>query len=474
MNQLIIPKTTATSGQTSVERSRLRHGVPLTAFALALAWFALSLTARAVTPGPDGDYGNGNTAEGGNALFSVTGGADNTAIGFQALFSNDGSSNTAIGDRALQSNTNGTGNTATGDRALVSNTIGFNNTANGASALLFNATGQNNTASGDSALYSNTTGSSNTANGSAALLFNTIGRDNTANGNVALASNTSGSNNTANGVQALYSNTTGGGNTANGYLALPSNITGGRNTANGLLALGGNTTGSNNTALGSKAGINLTTGSNNIDIGALGVAGDSNIIRIGQPRVQMAAYIQGITGTPVASGVTVIVGTNGHLGTIVSSERFKEGIKPMDEASEAILALKPVTFRYKHELDPEGIPQFGLIAEQVEKVDPNLVVRDEDGKVNTVRYEAVNAMLLNEFLKEHRKLQEQDRKVQEQEATIAQLKSAALQQEAVNAEQRNEMQFLAALLRRQESQIQKICEQVEMSQAAGQFVENNQ
>src|SRR5207253_8914087 len=110
----------------------------------------------------------------------------------------------------------------------------------------------------------------------------------------------------------------------------------------------------------------------------------------------------GIHGVTVASGVGVVVSSNGQLGTVTSSARFKEAIKPMDKVSEALLALKPVTFRYKHDLDPDGIPQFGLVAEQVEKVNPDLVVRDEDGKVNTVRYEAVNAMLLNEFLKEHR------------------------------------------------------------------------
>src|SRR6202040_1636657 len=148
-----------------------------------------------------------------------------------------------------------------------------------------------------------------------------------------------------------------------------------------------------------------------------------------------------ISGVTVAGGVGVIIDTNGHLGTVVSSERFKDEIKPMDKASEAILALKPVTFHYKHELDPEGIPQFGLVAEQVEKVNPDLVARDADGKVYTVRYEAVNAMLLNEFLKEHRK-------VDEQQATIAQLKSAEAKQEAVNAEQRQEMQLLAARLKR--------------------------
>jgi len=181
--------------------------------------------------------------------------------------------------------------------------------------------------------------------------------------------------------------------------------------------------------LGSNAGINLTTGSNNIDIGAPGVAAEANTIRIGKSGTQKKTFIAGIRGVTVANGVGVIVGTTGQLGTVVSSARFKEAIKPMDKASETILALKPVTFRYKEDLDPDKIPQFGLIAEEVEKVNPDLVVRGEDGKVMTVRYEAVNAMLLNEFLKNYRIDQDQGRKLQEQETTIAQLKTVVTQQQ---------------------------------------------
>src|SRR5205814_2591240 len=162
-----------------------------------------------------------------------------------------------------------------------------------------------------------------------------------------------------------------------------------------------------NIALGDSAGTNLTTGSNNIDIGNKGKAGESQYIRIGTKGTHTHTLVAGISGATVAGGVGVIIDTNGHLGTVVSSERFKDKVKPMDKASEVILALKPVTFRYKKELDPAGIPQFGLVAEEVEKVNPDLVARDADGKVYTVRYEAVNAMLLNEFLKEHRKVEEQ-------------------------------------------------------------------
>src|SRR6266550_954140 len=274
------------------------------------------------------------------------------------------------------------------------------NTAEGDNALFDLTTGTDNTAIGFQALFSNTAGYFNTATGSSALSSNTTGFLNTATGEEALGSNTTGNGNTATGVDALFNNN-GSQNTANGGEALNSNTTGNGNTANGARALKNNTTGSRNIALRTGAGSNLTTGSDNIDIGNPGVAGESGQIRIGRVETQNATFIAGIRGVTVAKGVEVVVGFNGQLGTMTSSARFKEAIKPMDKASEAILGLKPVTFRYKKELDPDGIPQFGLLAEQVEKVNSNLVVRDEDGKLSTVRYEAVNAMLLNEFLKEH-------------------------------------------------------------------------
>ena len=242
--------------------------------------------------------------------------------------------------------------------------------------------------------------------------------------------------------------------------------TGGNNTALGYNTLLALTTGSSNIAVGSSAGSALTTGSLNIDIGNNGVAGESKTIRIGKSGTQTSTIIAGITGTTVAGGVGVIIGSNGKLGTVVSSARFKEAIKPMDKASEAILALKPVTFRYKNELDPDGIPQFGLVAEQVEKVNPDLVARDEQGKPYTVRYEAVNAMLLNEFLKEHRKVEDQNgrlenqaRKIEEQEAVITQLK--------------REMGVVTARLKEQDSKIQKVSAQIELSKPAPQMVDNN-
>src|SRR5438309_2171648 len=193
----------------------------------------------------------------------------------------------------------------------------------------------------------------------------------------------------------------------------------GDNTAEGPDALFSLTGGTGNIALGASAGTNLRTGNKNIDIGNAGVTDESNTIRIGNVANQSAAFIAGISGATVAGGVGVIVDSSGHLGTVVSSGRFKDAVKPMGKASEAILSLQPVTFRYKQELDRAGIPQFGLVSEQVEKVNPDLVARDDAGKPYTVRYEAVNAMLLNEFLKEHRKVEEQEATTREVRCTVA-------------------------------------------------------
>jgi hypothetical protein len=241
----------------------------------------------------------------------------------------------------------------------------------------------------------------------------------TAFGNGALINNTTGTANTATGFGALRNNTEGRQNTASGVAALEHNTSGNFNTAAGLRALDSNTTGHDNIALGNKAGNNISTGSFNIDIGNPSVGDESNTIRIGLQ--QTNTYIGGISGATVPAGVAVIVDSSGHLGTTTSSARFKEEIKPMDTTSEAVLALHPVTFRYKKDLDPDGIPQFGLVAEDVAKVNPDLVARDDQGKPYTVRYEAVNAMVLNEFLKEHRKVEKQDCKLQEQKAVIASL-----------------------------------------------------
>ena len=440
-NQNIKPKTTTLLLRNSINRSPWRRYFLLVP--LLFVWLASSSITRAVDPQPDGGYANFNTAEGDFALFFLATGANNTAIGNGALFRDlSGSFNTGSGASALEHNTAGNYNTASGYRALFSNNFGDSNTATGYEALYFNTNGSFNTAHGSGALYNNTTGIWNTAVGWGALYGNSTGNYNT-----------------AGGLQSLFSNTTGNDNTASGLAALYSNITGGDNTASGVNALYSNTTGSNNIALGAGAGGNLTTGSNNIDIGNGGVAAEANTIRIGTQGTQTSAYCAGISGSTIAHGMPVVTDASGRLGVKSSSARFKEGIKPMDKASEAILALRPVTFRYKKEIDSLGIPQFGLVAEEVEKVNPDLVVRGADGKVYTVRYDAVNAMLLNEFLKEHKK-------VEEQQATIAELKSTVAQQQKSFAQQEAQIQTLT-------SGLQKVSAQVEIRKPRQQMVLSN-
>jgi hypothetical protein len=418
-----------------------------------LACFMLSPMVQAVVPAPDGGYPGGNTAEGTNALHNRTSGQNNTAVGLNALYADTtggrntglgvqtlrfnitGASNTAVGINALYRNTKSY-NTAVGDSALFSNTTGNENTAEGYRALYNNTTDFYNTAIGSLALYSNSA-SSNTAIGSHALISNTTGAGNTAIGADALDSNIGGGNNTATGVQALDANTSGYFNTANGYQALQRNTIGFRNTANGVAALYNNTSGSNNTALGNGAGSNVTTASNVICIGA-GIAGANT---------SNSCFIGNIFGVNNGFGAAAVyIAPNGALGTTPSSKRFKEHIKPMDKASDALLALKPVTFRYKS--DAKGTPQFGLIAEEVAEVNPDLVVRDKDGEIYSVRYDQVNAMLLNEFLKEHKKVAEQSHKIKEQETTITELKK--------------EMETVVARLKEHESQIQNVSDQIEL------------
>jgi hypothetical protein len=392
--------------------NRLIHVNKATAVFFVLFWlscFGLAPLMQAVSPAPDGGYPGDNTAEGEDALFNLSTGGFNTAVGFAALFSN----------------TTGNFNTAIGAATLLGNT-GEENTATGAGALLFN-----------------TTGRENTAVGAFALIENRDGFDNTAVGNRALESNTSGVSNIAIGALAMQANTSSLFSVAVGVGALMANHTTG-NTAVGHLALSSNTSGGDNIALGFQAGSALTTGNSNIDIGNAGVAGESRTIRIGDPAVATACFIAGINGATASGGTAVFINTNGQLGTLTSSARFKDKIKPMDKASESILALKPVSFCYKKEIDPKRIPQFGLVAEDVEKVNPDLITRDAYGKPYTVRYEQINAMLLNEFLKAHRK-------IEEQEATITRLQK---QIEAVSAG------------------LQKVNTQLEMIRPAPQVVEN--
>jgi hypothetical protein len=396
-----------------------------------------------------------NTATGAGALLSNIGGSSNTATGAFALFNNVGlgaaskptgiffgSFNTANGDRALFSNTNGNSNTATGASALTENTAGSANTAVGISALSQNTTADQNTAIGAVALFDNTTGTQNTAVGFSALHDNTTGNFNTAIGADALGNNTTGNLNTANGVNALNQNTAGATNTANGVGALASNIDGSANTANGYQALADNTTGTGNTALGFTAGLNITGGGNVcIGQGMEGVAGvdDTTWIK------NIYTTVQPVVGTDPD---VVTINSDGRLGRAnVSSRRYKHDIKPMHEASEAIYGLKPVSFRYHKEYDATQTIAFGLIAEEVAEVHSDLVGRNPKGQPESVRYEQINAMLLNEFLKEHRR-------VQEQEATIAQMKKG--------------MDALVAHIKEQDSKIQKVSDRLEMSKAAAQ------
>jgi Chaperone of endosialidase len=430
--------------------------------------------AFAVVPAPDGGYPGFNTAEGQNALLSLTTGIGNTAVGWFSLWSNaEGSFNTATGAGALLFN-NGdpnageaSQNSAFGTVALLFNTTGSSNTAVGAAALLNNTTGGGNTATGAAALSSNSEGSENTATGAGALISNTTGSENTANGQGALFNNTSGTGNTASGFAALLFNDTGSFNTAVGPSALLSNVFGDSNTAAGYNALHNNN-GPANVALGAGAGYNATTGSGNVYVGAgmVGVAGESN-----------ACYIASIFGQTSADGVQVYINSNNKLGTLTSSKRFKEDIKPMDQASEALLALKPVTFRYKKEIDPEGRSQFGLVAEEVDKVNPDLVVHDKDGKPYSVRYDQVNAMLLNEFLKEHRKVEEQEASIYHLKSTVSKQEATIAQQrtdfETITAQQHKQIEALTASVKEQATQIQRVSAQIELSKSAPQAVVTN-
>jgi hypothetical protein len=377
---------------------------------------------QAVSPPPDGGYPGGNTAEGQAALFSVATGGYNTAAGFLSLRSDiSGSFNTAVGAGTLLANT-ADGNTATGAGALFHNTTAGMNTANGGFALFNNTTGSENTATGDEALFFNTTGNHSTATGALALFSNT-GSNNTADGYAALNANGCGIDNTATGSEALSNNTSGNFNTAIGRSALPNNTTGGANTA-----------------LGDGAGTGLTGGNGNVYLGfGVGAApGESNFTRI-----------RNIGSTPIMGGATVVIASTGGngdqiLGFASSSRRYKRDITDMGRSSETLFALKPVTFRARQSNTPADVKHYGLIAEDVAMVDPDLVIYNPEGKPETLRFDSINAMLLNEFLKEHRR-------VQEQQATIAQL--------------RREIEMIVAHSKQQDSEIQQVRDQVQTAKA---------
>jgi len=439
---------------------------------LPLVCFGLAPMAQAVGPDTDGSIPGSNNGEGIGVLVSRTGGIWNTGTGFEALnHLTAGNQNTATGLRALFSDINGGYNTASGVYSLYSNTSGFFNVATGAYSMGNNTTGLRNTALGYAALYRNADGTDNTAAGFAALYHNTTAAFNCAFGEQALFNNLKAWTNNAFGVQALFNNLTGEtnnafgtgalfantegeSNNAFGHLALENNVDGIWNNAFGFNALDSNVSGSFNTAIGDSAGLDID-GDGNVCIGE-GVFGESG--------ANDSTYIRNVntTAQPIVAGVDGVTVdlTTGRLGHGVSSQRYKEQIKPMDKASEMLFSLKPVTYRYKKEIDPKQTLDFGLIAEEVAKVSPELAIRDAKGQVSNVRYNAINAMLLNEFLKEHQQ-------VAEQQATIAELKSTV-------AQQQKGMDVLTAQLKEQATQIQKVSAQIEMSRPVPKVVLNNQ
>lgn len=350
----------------------------------------------------------------------------NTQAGWRALdaagaIGMTGIWNSALGFQALCVDASGSYNNAVGGRALFHNTHGNYNNAVGSQALYYNSDGNSNNAFGYRALFNNTNGAFNTAIGNVAMASNTEGHANTATGNGAMYYNTTAQGNTANGYGALNRTTTGSYNIGVGFNALLYNTIGDENIAIGYEALK-HSHGNSNIGIGSHAGGYITTGYGNIDIGNYGTTSDDATIRIGQ--YQERTFIAGIYGVTVpGASVPVVINNQGQLGVVSSSQKFKKNIKPMGEASSPVLGLKPVTFQYKDEIDPTGTKQFGLIAEEVEKIDPNLVIHDKTGKPYTVRYDAVNALLLNEFLKEHAKVETLQSTVSKLETQIATLTS---------------------------------------------------
>lgn len=359
------------------------------------------------------------TPFGGVSVYNAGPAATDVVIDMNGYFAatTDLNGNTAAGAGALASNTTGTYNTAGGADALQNNTVGSENTATGVNALQDNITGEQNTAVGWDAMSHNTSGNNNMAIGAGALQFNTAGAGNTATGSDALDNNTIGSNNMASGSSALSNNTLGS-----------------NNTAIGAFALEVNTTGNNNIAIGQAAALHVLAGNNNnIHIGSVGDATDNGTIRIGTlaaPQgvagagTQTSFFVAGVRGiTPGNSDfVPVVIDSNGQLGTVSSSRRFKEDIENMNAASDDLMRLRPVTFRYKKPFSNGSKPlQYGLIAEEVADVYPDLVTRSADGLIETVKYQVLDSMLLNELQKEHRQLEQQSETIQHLEVRLAAL-----------------------------------------------------
>ena len=484
-------KTLVSCGRDPARPLPLRRGFLLIPLILvSFAFLSQMQAAPNVSPPPDGCYPGFTLAEGCNALHSLTTGAGNSAAGWYSLYLvTTGSYNSGFGGGTLVLNI-ADSNTATGAAALLLNGDGTQNCAYGTDALVYNGYGESganfNNAFGAFALFNNTAGYTNNAVGNHALFENVNGAGNTAVGDLALQNNDAGGPeettaniNTAVGAQALLANEAGDSNNAVGYSALENLTDGAQNNAMGAFALVNNN-GAANTALGDSAFQTSATGNFNTMIGwhcggGVGADGSDNIyigatagrpgggaengaLRIGDPGFVTGAWIAGIFGATSTGGSAVFVNATGKLGTLTSSARFKDDIKPMNKASESLFALNPVTFHYKKAIDANGTPQFGLVAEEVAKVNPDLVINDPNGKPYTVRYEAVNAMLLNEFLKEHR--------------TVQELKVTAEKQQTTIALQENQIKALTASLREQATQIQKVSAQIEMIKPAPQVVEN--
>jgi Chaperone of endosialidase len=358
----------------------------------------------------------------------------NTAAGSYALYSeSSGTLNAALGYESLFRNTSGSLNTAVGGSALFGNTTGTNNVAAGSYALHLNADGTYNTAAGTYAMYYNTSGFSNTAIGASALESNTTGYRNTAVGDSALVGNTTAMGNTAVGDRAMESTFSGNSNTALGQAAMIYSTSGAYNTALGAYTLGDNFTGSYNIAIGYNAGSdNQGQASNNIDIGHVGTYNDSGFIRIGTPGTQTTAFIAGVSTSPV-TGAAVFVTASGQLGVLASSSRYKTAVTAMGaRTTEKLDQLRPVTFHLKN--DPNGALQFGLIAEEVDGVYPELVIRDESGTIQGVRYDELAPMLLNEVQQQRATIKLQADKLKELTQQVAELNGLRQELRAALAE----------------------------------------